>query len=247
MTTASEPSTPSWTLLFGASLLIAPVLFVVAAFVQDVVTTERWKSIPAAPPVTAEPPLTASGLIAYVESSGETAAGCVFVVDASGTSQPRRLGCSGDGTLPPVIARISWSPDGDLEVRADRAGEPVVLPVDAGPPASNSIPEVARTGGLKGDGIIVRTGDRTDDRAEIVVTPPQGRERTVVSLDGPNTYMFSDPQWSPDGRWILAGDSVGRLLIVDGKSGEVRELLPRSAARRYLREPLLTWHQGVES
>ncbi len=38
--------------------------------------------------------------------------------------------------------------------------------------------------------------------------------------DAPSNYRFIDPQWSPDGQFVLASDSEGRLLVLDAE-GEV--------------------------
>lgn len=230
-------------MLLGPSLLLAANVAWVAA------ASDAWKRPPEFRPVTADAPVQASGHIAYVErppeASSDPGPGCVWVVRASGGAAPRRLGCSGDGVVPEVIHGLWWTASGNLRVLDGGASvTPPVLRVGAGRRASSAIPELRRRTGYRNDGTLVDLAEVTQDRAELAVTPPRGTPRTIVSFDGPDTYSFALPQWSPDGKWILVSDSLGRLLILDEQGDEVRELLPPNPAREWIEQPFLTWHQG---
>jgi hypothetical protein len=58
-------------------------------------------------------------------------------------------------------------------------------------------------------------------RARIVARAPDGEERILVSVRAPADYSFQAVVVSPDGRFLLAVDSEGRLLVgtADGTSG----------------------------
>lgn len=249
MTTTAQPKAPSWWMLIGISVLVGPALIIGANFAVIAVQDEFWKGTPELPAVSDEPALNPPGVIAYVEAPSDMPAGptpgCIFVVEASGRSAPRRLGCSGDGVIPPVIERIAWSRSGNLEVySAPPSPKPVVLQVGAGRRLLGRAAEIQRIYRVRPDGAVVRLADRTEDRQELAVDPPKGPTRVIVSLDGPEGYQFAEPQWSPDGRWILVADTKGRLLITDEHGENLRELLGPSPAREWLEQPLLTWHQG---
>lgn len=250
MKTEATRSTPSWALLFVASVVIGPAMLAGAVGVMHVAQTEPWKGPPEIRPITADPPLQTSGVIAFVErpprAGEDPTRGCVFVVRASGETPARRLGCSGDGIVPPTIARISWTASGDLRVLAG-TGQAIVLPVDAGKPAKGSIPELKRTAGRRTDGTRVYSAVVAEDSTNLAVRQPLAGRRTIVSFDGPPGYFFGRPQWSPDGEWILVSDTEGRLLIVDEHGHDIRQLLPPKRSRNWLEEPYLTWHQGRRS
>jgi len=58
------------------------------------------------------------------------------------------------------------------------------------------------------------------------VSSPGEQAQTVLRLEGPRDYEFVESQWSPDGEWILAVDSRGRLIIVGaGGTPEARMLV----------------------
>ncbi len=216
--TASPSPTPSWGVLFVAALLIGPALL---AGVYGVSVAGQYESRPDRPqfrPLTADPPLRPSGFIAYVarppDAQSQAAAGCVWVVHASGEVVPRRLGCSGDGTVPHVIQGLSWTDAGDLRV-SSAAGRRAVLRVYAGRRVAGAMPERRR----------------------------HSVPRTAI-LSRPGSRNFAAPQWSPDGKWILVSDRDGRLLILDDRRKSIRELLGPSRSRRGVERPLLTWYQG---
>ena len=71
------------------------------------------------------------------------------------------------------------------------------------------------------DGSEVEIPYDDEQRARIVARAPDGEERTLVSVRAPADYSFETVVVSPDGRFLLAVDSEGRLLIgtADGSSG----------------------------
>lgn len=247
MSESRGAKTPPWVALFGASLLLGPALLIAAYALADVVQTDAWKPTPALASVAEDPSMDPAGVIAYVEHTGpEGGRGCIFVVAASGTEEPRRLGCAGVAGVPDPIGRIRWTPQGDLAVYDKTRTPAAVLPVGAGFAVNDAVPEAKRTRGYRGDGTLVRLADISEDKAQLALTPPGGATKTITTLDGPDSYQFGRPQWSPDGRWILVSDTEGRLLIAD-EQGNIRELLPANPARRWIEEPFLTWHQGETS
>ena len=250
MDTTYRPGSPSWFLLCVASLMIGPAVIAAWFFGTEFVQSDRWKSIPEFPSISDPPALQPRGLIAYVHQEprdhSEVAHGCVFVVQADGTTPPRRVGCPGDGVVPKAIVGIYWTEQGDLVVRARQPRPtPITIRLGAGRPAPGSIPEQQRVQGYKEDGTLVRLADRTEDLAELAIERPRGGARIIASFDGPNSYHFGEPQWSPDGQWILVTDTEGRMLI-SSPEGDVRELLPADPAREWLGYPFLTWQQGVD-
>ncbi len=192
--------------------------------------------------------LPTKGLIAYVERRPLAAHDGVPGACGSSTHPearpPRRLGCSGDGVIPEQFNGLSWSRSGNLLVHDVAVWPPVVLRVSAGRPLPGATPALERMAGRRKDGTRVHLSERSEDAAEISVTSPTGRERRIVSIDGPDSYWFAEPQWSPDGRWILLSDIKGRLLIVDERGKDIRELLPANPRREWVSAPFLTWHQG---
>lgn len=247
--------TPSWLTLFVAALLIGPAVLVGAyALVLDRGPDQGPRG-PKFRSLSADSARAPSGFIAYVARAGGTSiepeGGCVWVVHASGAEAPRRLGCSGRRGVPDTIAGLSWTAAGDLEVRTDRASAaPAVLRVHAGQAIPGAIAEPDRVHGRRGDGALVQTTrapDAPERTAQLVFTPPDGSPRSLVSVEGPEGYSFGDPQWSPDGKWILFSDSHGRLLIADERVKNVRQLLPARPSRKVIGAPLLTWFQGSPS
>ena len=244
MTATDETLPPSSWVLFAISVVLGPGLIVAGSMALDVVQSDSWKPLPRFEPVTAAPALDTSGVVAYVERRGNDGRGCVFVVSASGATPPRKLGCAGDGTVPDPVGSLSWTDDGDLEVNAlYPEPEPLVLPVGAGPGSPVAVPEVERTRGYRNDGTLVRLAELSE-KAQISLQSVEGDQRIIATLDGPDSYQLGSPQWSPDGRWILVSDTEGRLLILSEDGAQVRELVPPDPVRRWLEEPLLTWHQG---
>ena len=246
---------PPWSLLALAAVVIGPTLIFLAVAAQNAISREVWKGTPHVAPLTAAPAMHPQGVIAYVETGpGDPAAdgpfrGCIYVVGASGATPPRRVACPGEGKVPSPIWGIAWTERGHLQVYAGQQySDPVVLRVGAGRASPHATPEYVRVRGQREDGSFAALGGVAEDTTAVTITQADangGRERTVVSLDGPGGYQFGEPQWSPDERWILLSDTEGRLLIVDPDRREIRMLLDAAAGRRLIDEPFLTWHQGT--
>lgn len=248
MSSHASVNQPSWPVLVVAALFIGPGLMVGTIFAVNFFHSDNWRSVPDIKPITASPSVAPDGVIAYAEHTGPygpdaelAARGCVFVVAADGTSQPQRLGCAGDGNVAPIIMGIEWTSRGDLKVYESPPRHPeLVLQVNAG----QRRPGSDRAHAYRQDETRVHLAEVTEDRAEIAITPPGRRQKTIVSFDGPSHYQFGEPQWSPDGKWILVADTLGRLLITDDAGHQVHELLPARPAREWIEHPFLTWHQG---
>ena len=256
MSATDEIPTPSSWVLFAISVVLGPGLILAGSMALDFVQSDSWKRVPRFEPVTAAPALDASGVVAYVErrggDGGGDGRGCVFVVAVADATPPRKLGCAGDGTIPDPVGSLSWTDDGDLEVHAlYPQPDPLVLPVGAGPSIPNAVPEVERTRGYRNDGTLVRLAEINEEAQislqsveESVEESVSGDQRVIATLDGPDSYQLGSPQWSPDGRWILVSDTEGRLLILSEDGAQIRALVPPDPGRRWIEEPLLTWHQG---
>lgn len=252
MTADPLDPTPSWLTLFGAALLIGPTVLLGAYAVVLDSGPARGPRGPEFRAMSADSATTASGFIAYVTrrrgGANASGPGCVWVVHASGSQAPRRLGCSGHKGVPDAIGVLSWTPSGDLEVSTGRASAtPTVLDVYSGQAVAGAIAESDRVRGRRGDGAIVRTmpsAEAPGRTAQLVLTEPDGSTRTLVSVEGPEGYSFGEPQWSPDGKWILLSDIHGRLLIADERGKAIRQLLPPRRGRSLIATPFLTWFQG---
>ena len=237
---------PSWLALAAMAVVIGPAFIAAVIKVEDIRQSQPWKSPPEFPTVADQPLPGLTGTIAYaVPGEGsDRATGCVYVIAAE-TGRRRPVGCPRDGTAPSAITGIVWTPDGDLEVYGPTGYEdPTLIRVGAGRAARGSTPEAQRTRGIRRDGTWVEVGDRTEEGAELMLIGPDDERRYIATMDAPPGYQFGEPQWSPDGRWILVGDSIGRLLVLDADGNNIRELVPTGPRGRWLGEPFLTWHQG---
>lgn len=252
MTVEPPAPTPSWLTLFGAALLIGPTVLIGAYAVLLDRGPDRGPHGPQFRALSGDSAPAPSGFIAYVirqrDRSSSAQPGCVWVVHASGAQAPRRLGCSGRGRVPDTISGLSWTASGDLQVHPGRgAGTPAVLRVYAGRALPEAIAESDRVNGRRSDGAIVsttRAPAAPQGTAQLVLTDPSGATRSLASVQWQGAYSFGEPQWSPDGKWILLSDAHGRLLIADGRGTEIRQLLPARRSRALIAAPLLTWFQG---
>ncbi len=251
MTDIQVRAEPSWLVLFAAAAVIAPAVLGGAFFLANFLDSDAWKKPPEYRPVAAHPRLKTDGVIAWIERPPEASAdpgpGCVWVVDASGASRARRLGCSGDGAVPDRISGLSWSKSATLRVHDPMIWPPVQFRVGGKPGGIASLEQLERMEGVRNDGTRVHVSEVVAEEVARLSVTPRGvrRERPLVTVDGPDTYWFGDPQWSPDGRWVLVSDSEGRLLIVDEHGKDIRQLLPPNRRRETVSAPFLTWHQGA--
>ncbi|HUG85174.1 MAG TPA: hypothetical protein VMM13_11445 [Euzebya sp.] len=192
--------------LVAAIVVVALVIGVVVAF--GLIPYPDLPSVADQP----DPPVTAQ--LAY--TSYERAGPCVHVVDGRG--RDRELGCGQSFQGVPV-----WLEDGRLGLRSyEPDGSTVaVLQTDTG----EVIERVEELRTERQDlqvtneaGEELRIGGQ-DGRTWVQVTGPDGDGRRVLELDGPGTYQLYEVGWSTDGDWIVAQDSIGRVLVVaaDGR------------------------------
>jgi Tol biopolymer transport system component len=219
--------------------LLAAVAVVVA--VTAAVVGFGIRRLPSFPAVSDAPALDVPGTIAYLASDDDGDA-CVTVVAAAGGA-PRSVLCADDATAVEWISEVAWSPDGRLLVHGNgEFGDEVVLVVDMSTgavlerillarPEDGLVAPFGAVGEVRTrpDGAEVLVAGAYDEgEAKLAVRDGAGATRTILTVDGPRDYGFTDAVWSPGGEWILVQDSDGRLLVVaaDGKP-DPRLLLDR--------------------
>lgn len=110
------------------------------------------------------------------------------------------VGVMGGG--PSFLTAVIVDPETGREV--DRVDAPVDFDMTLQPDRSR-----------RDDGARVTTSTRGKPDAVIEVRYPDGRTETILETpDAPEDYWFDFIQWSPDGQWVLAVDSDGRILIM---------------------------------
>jgi dipeptidyl aminopeptidase/acylaminoacyl peptidase len=181
--------------------------------------------LPAMPSLADAPDPSVPGTIAFARGDWEAA--CLATVPAGG-GDVTSLRCS--SRMPEALA---WTIDGDLAVTM--WDEP--SPFDEGPQLTIVDPAT----GEDVDRPLVRepvdwASDRRvrdEDGARLVVVPngdgeislrvrlADGTTTDLAHLTGPRDYGIVSVQWSPDGAWVLAMDTRGRLFLVgaDGTPG----------------------------
>ncbi len=180
--------------------------------------------LPDFPPLADQPDPSIPGTVAYVEF-GDTQ--CLTTVPASG-GDPREVWCSMN-----YVEYPSWTADGLLVV-LDYNAEPTYLLIDPStgtevdrvpqgnqPDPTVPLPYPSDTRTERPDGARVRI-EGSRDGATSVIVRVDGSDQTILSVEGaPSDYSFVEAQWSPDGAWVLASDTEGRLLVVgaDGSPG----------------------------
>lgn len=148
---------------------------------------------------------------------------CLMAIAATGDGE-REVTCEIDG------GTVTWTSDGNLAMLAygRESGEVVVIDPETG--ATLFRREAA---GLesrlysgrearirRADGARVETVE--EDGFDIVRIRQTGENpRDLIRVTGPGSYSFWDVQWSPDGAWVLAVDSLNRMIVVaaDGSVG----------------------------
>ncbi|HVT77382.1 MAG TPA: DUF2157 domain-containing protein [Acidimicrobiales bacterium] len=180
--------------------------------------------VPAYPSLQATPDPALAGSIAYVHT-GKTP--CVYVILASGAGAARKLLCdthidngpsgmtwSGTHLLVP-----SWTQKSGAELIEVDSATGQVVGRQAVTNESKEMPPTMR----RADGTVVEIQGRQGS-PRIVLRPISGATRTIFRPHGPRDYWLEDVAWSPDGKHLVVGDSVHRLLIVDAQSGSARLL-----------------------
>jgi hypothetical protein len=162
-------------------------------------------------------------------------AGDLWVVPGDGT-EPRRVARDVAATAPvwlPVPADAKLGLDTPVAVHRlaylDRDGVPNLVDADSGRTLEPMPAEASRLRALR-DGLVPSpAGDRLAsvverrDRATLVVDGPDGRG-ALFSAPG----RFTDPVWSPDGRWLLIGWSdADQWLFIRSDPRRGRPRLPQ--------------------
>lgn len=221
------------------AITAATVLVVVAALV--IVLLGRaplpgWKALADAPDARIE------GMVAFLTLERDQP--CVGVVPAGGGAV-QVLACDATG-----FEDVAWTAEG--KVVAVSYGAPsgatvLVLDPTSGAVLARSFVSDLETGGwarervLGPEGAFVTVGPWAADRASIAVQGRDGSIRTVVEAEGPTDYRFTAAVWSPDGRWILASDSAGRLAVVPADGAAEPRLLVESGREAWAGSQL-AWH-----
>lgn len=195
----------------------------VAGAVTLVVVGAVWRygivPAPRFPALAAEPDASFTGTVAFLDE-----AGCLRVVPAGGGPVAR------PGFCDTRAHRVEWTAEGHLAVDSWESGSYRLVDPTTGVVLS-------RPGrfpfGRNGDarlagGDTVETDHGDDDlRAAIVARAQDGGTRTLISVRAPADYSFETVGLSPDGRFLLAVDSDGRVLV--GRAGEGLRLLATGA------------------
>ena len=205
----------------GLAIVVAGL--VVAGAVATILVV-GYVPLPPMPPLSAQPDPTMPGTIAFVHGTWDDA--CVATV-AAGGGVPVDLRCG-----PAVPESLAWTHDGDLAIVTWGDGwrafdGPVVVVVDPATGEERDRVETTRSIGWAADRRVREDGARivvsapAEGEATLVVRHQDGTTTDVAPLTGPRDYDVVSAQWSPDGAWILAMDSRGRLFVVaeDGEPG----------------------------
>jgi len=180
--------------------------------------------LPDFPSLATAPDPAIPGTIAYHSWTEEEGA-CIGTVPASG-GPVHQVVCQRDSDA------VAWTGEGNLVVEDYSGPRPILVVLDAATGAVLDRVESAE-GGLfelvgdktvRSDGSRIQTESDSEGSAQVLVVATNGAPTTVVDVEGaPRDYYFLDwgLQWSPDGAWIAAWDSAGRLLVAEasGTSG----------------------------
>lgn len=219
LTPLREPAAPSRA---RAAVGITVAVVVVTAAVVTVALV-GYVPLPAMSSLADHPDPRIPGTVAYVHGDGDRA--CLAIVPAGG-GDPFDLRC---GLSTPEA--LAWTSDGDLAVWGwggeGRYEVPGLTVVDAvtGEPREHVDGEAplswAADRRIRADGAQLLVDPSSDGTAELWLRQPEGDEVRLLRLEGPRDYGIASAQWSPDGAWVLATDTRGRLFLVaaDGDPG----------------------------
>jgi hypothetical protein len=206
----------------GIGVVVAAV--VVAATVA-VILVLGYVPLPAMPSLADAPDPSIPGTVVYTHGDWESV--CLATVPASGGEPvdlvcdrppPEGLAWTGDGNL--LVA--SWTDDGrhvvdELDPTTGEVQDQAVLAADG---------EVAPVDWVvdrmvQPDGTRLLVPFARDGVAVLRVQDPDGTVTELLRLEGPADYRIVTAQWSPDGDWVLASDSRGRVFVLaaDGDPG----------------------------
>lgn len=216
----------------GVRLAAAGIVVVGVVVVAVLVVRSRFGPVPAYVAIAAAPDPPVTGLIAFPVGPRRSDAGppvsCVRVQAAAGGAE-RELTCESNlmtllwrdqGTL--VV--VSWRLDTDHGVASypvteydPVTGDVVSRWAERNPNASSVTPQRGRR---RSDGMSVSIFDGR----RVVLRSERGATQLVLDLDdegAPRSYRIEAIDFSPDGRWLIAGDSAGRIIVID-PAGAIR-------------------------
>jgi hypothetical protein len=231
MTTIHAPQQPTeavptrghdrrWTLgVAGAAVVVVTVLAVILLV--------GYVPLPVFPQLADDPDPRILGTVAYVHDVGE--ARCIALVPAGG-------GTATDLICRPglEVSEIAWTEDG-LVAFTTYVHEGLFLALidpETGSevnrmPLRDPLGEGAWTAdrARRDDGARLLYEQRMGGEAVVRVRQPDGEIRELVRVEGPADYGIVHAQWSPDGEWILATDTRGRMFITTGTGDPAPRIL----------------------
>ncbi|MFM7069932.1 MAG: hypothetical protein ACKOYM_10805 [Actinomycetes bacterium] len=203
--TPERPSSRRWLL----PVVLCGVVVLVSAVVIGVMVTAVGRA-PEFPSLSESPDAALKGTVAYLDWEADA---CLWTIDASGANR-RKVTCLqgvNAGTLPTLTWRDATTIEvtlfGAWQKRVDLStGRVTNVPAAEVP---DRAPDLDRS--VSSDGRKVRLVV-ADGRSKIVVEGGV-EDRVLLDVATSNTYSVSDPAWSPDGAYVLTGDSAARLLL----------------------------------
>lgn len=221
----------------------------VVAGTVAVILVIGYTPLPAMPPLAADPDPSLPGTIAFVHGTWESP--CIATVPAAGAPSVDLM-C--DGMVPEGLA---WTTEGDLAVAAgdefarmsEGLGVTVLDPVTGR--AIDQVNVAADPVGWAGDRAERPDGARLlaslarDGTAVLRVRWADGTSDEVLRVTGPRDYGFMFPQWSPDGDWVLAMDTRGRVFVVAPQGDAGPRLVAETGGRDAPAVPPAWWVDGV--
>lgn len=172
---------------------------------------------PEFPSLADTPDPTLTGTVAFIRSYPDE---CVYLVAASG-GEPKKVACV-EGSP----GDLSWTPDGKIQATRYKGGEGTdptaswiidpktgeveTVPADEIPPQSYDPEEGPEVKAPNGETVAC---DSSNGKLTLTLGTKQG-ERTLLSVDAPDTYCMRVQAWNPDGSWFLVSDDLDRTLLV---------------------------------
>ncbi len=208
-----ERTARPWWILF---VLAGVALVVVATFLVVGGPARVFTSTPTFTSLGDHHDARISGTVAYERVGIVTAQGkedCFDVV-AAGGGVAHELFCVPWRRSPVKEAALVWLSDGHLEVTSRDANKWMkVVDVATGAvsdvtwrPPSDTTSDVGPQGQVVSSHVFLGT---------LTLSLTSGStKRTLLSVAVPTEYSMGDPAWSPNGRWFVLVDSVGRVLVV---------------------------------
>lgn len=240
MTGANRSRTAA--LLAGGIVVVATAVIVIFGFVPT----------PTYPLLAEEPDPKLSGMIAYAipeDTDHDDGFGsrCVYMIELP-EGQANEITCREQ-----IGWGMAWTDDGWLVVenfghdnrfdrKFDSFGVALIEPVEGG--AFERVKYERDSDILWSDHRQTRrdgTRVRVEDAGTtVVVVSPDGSTRDLFgSDDAPSNYRFNEPQWSPDGKYVLVVDTEGRIIVA-AASGDPRPRVVAETGHEY--DVIMAWY-----